>query len=28
MATLKQGTAAYSFCILPLALADATLIAK
>lgn len=28
MATLKEGTAAYVFCIIPLALAEATLIAK
>ena len=28
MKTLKQGTAAYTFCILPLALAEASLTAK
>lgn len=28
MSTLKEGTSAYVFCILPLTLAEATLIAK
>lgn len=28
MKTLKEGTAAYTFCILPLVLAEATLLAK
>lgn len=28
MQTLKEGTAAYAFCILPMTLAEATLVAK